>query len=436
MYDDNESKVNWKVILKKVLIVVIIIIAILGIITLITKCSKNDDLDEETPIEVDLTEGLNQLEEATLKYLTKDNLPTTINASKTIRLKILINKDLTTDITDSAGNKCDTSNSYAEVTRLENNYAVKLSLTCGNNTDARVIYVGCFEECNGEVCKGSVDSLNGTCNEVTNETNDTTNVSGTTTSNSTTSSSSNTTSTSTSHTTSNSTTITNTNNNSNTTTSNTSTTNKNKYVTYYEYTKCSSATTCASGTYDESLGKCVSSTLKVLEGKVVATTSPSTTKEIQTDATLKSSQVDATYVGIVSTTKPATIQNTTTIGYIYKNYSSSKYYYYKYSCSTGTIVNVNGTYKCETTTPTCTSGTLKNINGVYKCVTTQTVAGTTTYSCQDSSYYYSASSNKCIKNDYVYTYTEPVASVCRTVWSASSSLAGWTKTGNTEVRSE
>jgi len=458
MYEDNENKIDWKNILKKILLVVVAIIVVLGIVTLITKCTKNTDKNE-VPTEVDLTKALDELEEATLKYLTKDNLPTVVNASKTIRLKILTNKGLVTSISDSEGNRCDTSESYAEVTKLDNNYAVKLSLTCGKNSDYRIIYVGCFEECNGGVCKGTEGKLNGTCGDET--TNNPSNTNNNTNSNTTTNSNNSGSSTTnnkpstnnnkpTTNTNTNSNTKPNTNTNTNTNTNNNTNNNTSNntigysYVTQYEYTKCSSATTCARGSYDERLGQCVSSSLKVLEGTVVTNTSGSSTREvILGNATMvggssSSSTTNAKYEGVISTTKPATIKNTNKIGYLFKNYSSSKYFYYKYSCSSGTIKNVNGTYKCVTSTsssktPSCSKGTPKLIGGVYKCVGTETVSGTTTKSCQDRSYFYNANTGRCTKEYYEYSYSDPEPGVCRTTWSASTSLAGWTRTGRTQT---
>ncbi len=239
----------------------------------------------------------------------------------------------------------------------------------------------------------------------------------------------------------------NTNTNTNTNTNNNNSHNNTigyNYVTQYEYTKCSSATTCTRGSYDERLGQCVSSSLRVLEGTVVTNTSGSSTREvILGNATMigggsSTSTRNATYNGVVSTTKPATIRNTSKVGYLFKNYSSSKYFYYKYSCSSGTIKNINGTYKCVTTTtssktPSCSKGTPKLIGGVYKCVGTETVSGTTSKTCQDKSYFYNSNTGRCTKEYYEYSYSDPEPGVCRTTWSASTSLAGWTRTGRTQT---
>ena len=162
MYEENEKKVDWGNIIKRLLMLLIALLVIFGIITLVTKCANsNKNKGNDEPIS--LSEQLDALQNATLNYLTKDNLPTELNASKTIRLKYLISKNLIEEIKDSEGNTCDENTSYSEVTKLANNYAVKLTLSCGDNSEYRIIYVGCFENCEGGICLGEENSTGGVC---------------------------------------------------------------------------------------------------------------------------------------------------------------------------------------------------------------------------------------------------------------------------------
>lgn len=449
MYEDNETKIDWKNIIKKVVIVIVAIVIILGIVSLVKKCSHKTD-EPDTPTKVDLTKQLDELERATLTYLTKDNLPTTINSSKTIRLKILTSKNIITGITDDNGNKCDTNSSYSEVTRLDNNYAVKISLTCGPNSDYRIIYVGCFENCNGSICKGNEDSTNGICEITT--TDNSQNKDNTTTKPNNTGNSSNSTSTNKPSTkpNNNSNNNSNSNNNNNNNNNNNSNNNSNKpsglkNVTLYEYKKCSNGTPkCTQGSYIN--GTCERLTAYTEYGKVV-TSGGGTTTEVLGNATPKTSStgsssktINAKNAGTVSTTKPATIKNTSTVGYLFKTYSNGKYTYTKYTCSQGTIKNSGGKYVCQVTTAgtsnttySCSVGNVRKINGVYKCV--RTVDVPTTSHCELASFTYNKANNTCTKVSYKTDYFDPVpgSSTCETMWSRSTSVSGWTRTGNTKT---
>ena len=104
MYEESEKKINWKFVLKKILIVVLVIVLILGFIALVTKCSRNDNNDnsrEKDPTQtekLDLKEPLETLEKAVLKALNKDNLPEKLNEVKTLDLEYFIRENYLSEL--------------------------------------------------------------------------------------------------------------------------------------------------------------------------------------------------------------------------------------------------------------------------------------------------------------------------------------------------
>jgi len=423
MYEENENKINWKIILKKVLIVLVATLLIFGIIALVNKCTHKEEEKPKVKEVIDLTKQLDELEEATLKYLTKENLPTELNASKTIRLKTLMSKGLVKNIADSKSNKCNSNESYAEVTRLDNNYAVKLSLTCGTNTDYRIIYVGCFAECtNGGICKGSETSTEGICSitPIVEQNTDDTPVD-TKNDNATTSKPSATTKpSSTSKPTTTKPSVT------------TPTVTKPKTVTMYEYKKCSTKSFCPIG--KEENGRCVSQVRNTLQGKVIQK-STTTTRDVGAVKinTFTNYNTYASFVKNISTTSPS-ISATSTTAYKLIRYKGGKYTFAQYTCYSGTIKNVGGIYKCgsTSTTRTCSVGTP---NSAGRCI--ETVYGSTPV-CEDSTYTYNASTNTCTKEVYKTEYRDLInyPTDCQTTWSKSTSLSGWTRTGNVKTVTE
>lgn len=405
MYDDNENKIAWGSIIKKIIIVIVAILVILALISMVTKCTKNDDNKKgnntTTTEKVDLSKQLDELEKATLKYFNKDNLPTSINASKTIRLKIFKNNGLITDLVDSAGNKCDASESYSEVTRLDNNYAAKISVTCGNNKDYRIIYFGCFQECNGEVCKGTEGSTNGICEITpTEEPKDENSNTGTQTGNN------------------GSTTKPSTPNkkpskpNNGGSTSNNGSGNNGgstvkpippKYVTTYEYAKYSQSYGCKYGTLNRN-NQCERRTETTLYGKVIKLGGKTTYKTVG---------------------QATPVKNETTVYFkntsLAKNTSTVKYTFIKYDTNKGYV------YKKVTTSYRCSKGTVSGTS----CVVAET--SPVTYSCADKSYTYNKSSNVCTKVGYNTEYYNPIITtyLSATTWSKSPTLAGWVRTGKT-----
>ena len=372
MYEDNERRINWLSILRRIIVILIILVVIFGIITLVTKCSKKEDNRGKT-IEptVNLKSQITDIQKATIDYLTVETLPTNLNQTKTVKLKYLINKNLIGNVKDSNGNICDTDASYSEITRLENNYAMKTTLVCGKNTDYSVVYIGCFDNCKNGICTGNA-SQNGICtvkpednknnnDDSKNDKNNGENPSDEKTNNS-------------------------------KTPSKTSTTTKSKVL--YEYKK-------PNYTYYCEKGELIGNDCKRLE----TWTYMGIVKE--TNVPTYSTYTTSAKVSTVSFTNPSYAVNTNNTTYEFVSYRNGKYNYNKYTCSAGTI---NG--------KTCTVAT--TINKVVK-------------SCADESYTYNSKNNTCTKTAVVTIWDDPKTKVTYNyTWSEKTSLSGWTKTGRTK----
>lgn len=368
MYEDNEKRINWLSILKRVIAILIVLIIIFGIITLITKCTKKIDDKKEPEQKINLSSQITDVQKATIDYLTKETLPLSLNQTKTVKLKYLINKNLIMNLKDSNGNLCDTDLSLSEITRLENNYAMKTTVVCGKNTDYSVIYIGCFENCDGKICAGNTSDGNGICTTTSEDkkqdekTND------------------------------------NKKDSSNKSTKDTTTTKKTTTTTtkpakiMYEYKKANYNYYCTAGELVNN--ECRSKETWIYEGKVKETT-VSNTSSYNVNANVES----------VSFTNPSSATNNSTTTYELVSYKNGKYNYNKYTCSNGTI---NG--------KTCT--VTKTTNEVVR-------------SCEDSSYTYNQKDNTCTKNVLVTLWRSPKYTVSYDyMWSEKESIDGWTRTGN------
>lgn len=432
MYEENENKIEWGPILKKVGIILAVVLVIFGIILLVGKCSngKIDEKKPNNPTEYTLEKQLDELEKATLTYLTKDNLPTTLNASKTIRLKILVNNKIVDSIVADDKTTCDTNESYSEITRLENNYAVKMSLTCGKNKASRVIYVGCFESCNGEICKGEENQTGGICGEPTttdpNENNNNNgpvepNINNTTNNNQSSSngvvkpnitpgnnnSNSNNNNSNSNNNNSNNNNNTSNNNNNNNGSSN-NTTSK---IVMYEFQKCSMGKAyCTQGEMN-SYGSCdIYGWVTLDDGKVITLGgTQSSTRKVAAKKTEK-------VIGTEYFSRPTDAKNTSTIRYEFVKITNNMLYQYK---------KIQITEYCD--------GGVKPQGGWCYYTTGSNTSGSKT--CEDKTYTYNASTGKCTKTVSRVVNTVPSTpgkQTCETTWSTQTYLPGWTRTGRTK----
>ena len=243
MYDEketNNSSIKWGLIFRRVIKLIIIVAVVLILVITVTKCSKAVKNVKGTAktTNTTLASQLNEMQKATISYLTVDKLPTRDNLSRTIRLSELVKNNKIGEIKDNKGNTCSQTRSYSKITRLANNYVVETRLSCGTKSDTIKYYIGCFPACAGDICEGTKSQTNGICEQIESTSNrESTSEQSTARTNDTQSTTNNSSS--------------NTNNNTNT---NNSTNSNSTYTppapvtrTMYEYKKISYSYTCPNG---------------------------------------------------------------------------------------------------------------------------------------------------------------------------------------------
>ncbi len=123
------------------------------------------------------------MKEAAVGYYTTDRLPAKVGESDKMTLQQMYDKHLVLKLTDKNGNACDVNKSYVSVTKYENEYQMKVNLSCGSEEDYIIVYLGCYDYCDAAgVCEKKTPTKpvtpskpskpnNTTVNKVTNITN-------------------------------------------------------------------------------------------------------------------------------------------------------------------------------------------------------------------------------------------------------------------------
>ncbi len=93
------------------------------------------------------TENINLMKDTAKAYYTNERLPKEVDDKVTMKLSEMVNKHLILNLTDKNGDFCDTKNSYVEVTKLKTEYAMKVFLSCGDEYDYIIEYIGCTTVC-------------------------------------------------------------------------------------------------------------------------------------------------------------------------------------------------------------------------------------------------------------------------------------------------
>lgn len=123
---ESEKKINWLSLFIKI---VIIFIFTLIIIWLISKIIGNTKLSET------FINNINNMEKVSVDYFKTIDLPLKKGKSTKITLGELIEKELIVSDKEGTNITCDTEKSYSQITREKNKYVVKTTLKCGKEKD-------------------------------------------------------------------------------------------------------------------------------------------------------------------------------------------------------------------------------------------------------------------------------------------------------------
>lgn len=97
-------------------------------------------------------ENMDRMRDVAKSYYTLERLPKDFNTSKKMTLKQMIDEHLILPLMDSNGNYCDEEDSYVKITKLENEYIIRIQLSCTDKKDYVIEHYGCYDICSDK-CK-------------------------------------------------------------------------------------------------------------------------------------------------------------------------------------------------------------------------------------------------------------------------------------------
>ena len=97
-------------------------------------------------------DNIDRMKDVAKSYYTVERLPQDFNTSKKMTLKEMIDEHLILPLMDSNGNYCSEDDSYVQITKLENEYVIKVQLSCTDKKDYVIEHFGCYDICS-DVCK-------------------------------------------------------------------------------------------------------------------------------------------------------------------------------------------------------------------------------------------------------------------------------------------
>lgn len=98
-------------------------------------------------------ENIDTMKEVAIAYYTTDRLPKKEGDTKKLTLGEMLEMKLLLSIKDKNGDMCDPDDSYVEITKMDKEYKMKVNLSCGDEEDYIIVYLGCYNYCLNDICE-------------------------------------------------------------------------------------------------------------------------------------------------------------------------------------------------------------------------------------------------------------------------------------------
>ncbi len=105
-------------------------------------------------------DNLERMKEAAISYYTDERLPQEVGESDTMTLSDMIGKKLIVALIDKNNKACDVDESYVKITKLDNEYLLKVNLKDSEKEDYILVHLGCYTYCDGAICEKKETSVN------------------------------------------------------------------------------------------------------------------------------------------------------------------------------------------------------------------------------------------------------------------------------------
>ncbi len=98
-------------------------------------------------------DNLDRMKNAAISYYTDERLPKEVGESDTMTLSDMIGKKIIIALIDKNNKACDLEKSYVKITKLDDEYILKVNLKDSEKEDYILVHLGCYTYCDGYLCQ-------------------------------------------------------------------------------------------------------------------------------------------------------------------------------------------------------------------------------------------------------------------------------------------
>lgn len=119
-----------------------------------TVVNKGNSTTDISPLTSQIfADNLERMKEAAISYYTDERLPKEVGDSDTMTLSDMIGQKLIVALIDKNNKACDVEKSYVKITKLDEEYLLKVNLKDSEKEDYILVHLGCYTYCDSYICE-------------------------------------------------------------------------------------------------------------------------------------------------------------------------------------------------------------------------------------------------------------------------------------------
>jgi len=157
MYEERREKFSFKSFFLTLLLVLLFVFLMLWLFPTkwdVNKLQSTYDLERLSVLYDEVfANNVARMKDAAIGYFTNERLPQKVGESKKLTLQQMYDLHLVLKMKDIDGNACHVTKSYVEMTKYDEEYRLKVNLSCGDIEDYIIVYLGCYSYCSDGICE-------------------------------------------------------------------------------------------------------------------------------------------------------------------------------------------------------------------------------------------------------------------------------------------
>lgn len=127
---------------------------------LVTKTNEStEQVDISSLTSQIFSDNLEKMKDVAISYYTDERLPKEVGDSDQMTLSDMIGKKLIVALIDKNNKACDVEKSYVKITKLDDEYILKVNLKDSEKEDYILVHLGCYTYCDSYICEKKEASI-------------------------------------------------------------------------------------------------------------------------------------------------------------------------------------------------------------------------------------------------------------------------------------